>query len=161
MWPGSWEHTLAAALLFTYQCQCYASMRLPCKNVSVTHPPNKLSIHVWYGGISNQISSTCSPETGNIRTLTSKNTVIFNFYKCTYHCYSKHCIPLIPTTPTGQLCLHTHSSLHTKLADPDLEIQGHAGGGSWQPDPDEDVPVHCREVGLDDLQRSLPNRTIL
>ena len=30
-------------------------------------------------------------------------------------------------------------------------IQGQVGRGSEQPDPVEDVPAHCRVVGLDDL----------
>lgn len=79
MWPGSWEHTRAAAMLFTYQWQCYASRRLPSKNISIKQSPSKLSNHAWYWGISNQINSTFSPQIGNIRTLTSKNMVILNF----------------------------------------------------------------------------------
>ena len=39
-------------------------------------------------------------------------------------------------------------------------IQGLAGWGSEQPDLVEDVPAHCRGVGLDDLPRSLPTQTI-
>jgi len=35
---------------------------------------------------------------------------------------------------------------------PSLEnIQGQVGQGSEQPDVAEDVPAHCRGVGLDDL----------
>jgi len=30
-------------------------------------------------------------------------------------------------------------------------IQGHVGWGSEQPDVVEDVPAHCRGIGLDDL----------
>ena len=30
-------------------------------------------------------------------------------------------------------------------------IPGQVGWGSEQPDPVEDVPVHCRGVGLDDV----------
>jgi len=30
-------------------------------------------------------------------------------------------------------------------------IQGQVGQSSEQPDRDEDVPTHCREVGLDGL----------
>ena len=30
-------------------------------------------------------------------------------------------------------------------------IQGHVGQGSEQPDPGEDVPAHCRGVGLGGL----------
>ena len=40
-------------------------------------------------------------------------------------------------------------------------IQGQAGRGSEQPDPVEDVPAHCRGVGLDDLEMSLPTQTTL
>ena len=40
-------------------------------------------------------------------------------------------------------------------------IQGQAGQGSEQSDLVEDVPAHCRWVGLDGLQRSLPTQTIL
>jgi len=40
-------------------------------------------------------------------------------------------------------------------------IQGQVGRGSEQPDLVEDVPAHCRGVGLDDLERSLPTETIL
>ena len=36
-----------------------------------------------------------------------------------------------------------------------------AGRGSEQPDQAADVPVHCREAGLDVLQRSLPTQMIL
>lgn len=75
MWPGSREHTLAAAVLFTNWCQCYAST-LPSKNMSITQPPGKLSNHVWYWDISNQINSTFSPQIGNTRTLTSKKIKI-------------------------------------------------------------------------------------
>ena len=39
-------------------------------------------------------------------------------------------------------------------------IRGQVGRGSVQPDPVEDVPVHCRGIGLDDLQRSLPTQAI-
>jgi len=39
-------------------------------------------------------------------------------------------------------------------------IQGRVGWRSGQPDLVEDVPAHCREVGLDDLLRSLPTQTI-
>jgi len=39
--------------------------------------------------------------------------------------------------------------------------QGQAGRGSEHPDPVEAVPAHCRAVGLDGLQRSLPTLTIL
>jgi len=35
-------------------------------------------------------------------------------------------------------------------------IQGQVGRGSEQPGLVEDVPAHCREVGLYDLYRSLP-----
>ena len=31
------------------------------------------------------------------------------------------------------------------------KIQGHVGQGSEQPDPVEDVPAHCRGLGLDDF----------
>jgi len=34
-------------------------------------------------------------------------------------------------------------------------------GGSEQPDLVEDVPAHCRGVGIDDLERSLPTQTVL
>ena len=40
-------------------------------------------------------------------------------------------------------------------------IPGQAGRGSEQPDPGEDVPAHCRGVGLDGHQRSLPTQSIL
>jgi len=40
-------------------------------------------------------------------------------------------------------------------------IQGQVGWGSKHPDPVEDVHAHCREVGLDGLQRSLPTQTTL
>ena len=30
-------------------------------------------------------------------------------------------------------------------------IQGQVGGGYGQPDPVEDVPAHCRGIGLDDF----------
>jgi len=39
--------------------------------------------------------------------------------------------------------------------------QGHVGRGSEQADLIEDVPAHCRGVGLDGLERSLPTRIIL
>ena len=32
-----------------------------------------------------------------------------------------------------------------------VDIQGQTGGGSGQPDPAVDDPVHCKRVGLDDL----------
>jgi len=41
------------------------------------------------------------------------------------------------------------------------DFQSEAGPGSEQPDVAVDVPVHCRGVGLDDLQKSLPTPTIL
>ena len=40
-------------------------------------------------------------------------------------------------------------------------IPGQIGRGSEHPDLVEDVPGHCRGVGLDDLWKSLPTRTIL
>jgi len=39
-------------------------------------------------------------------------------------------------------------------------IPGQVGRGSEQPDLVEGVPAHCRGVGLDGLQRSLPAQTI-
>ena len=36
-----------------------------------------------------------------------------------------------------------------------------AGPGSEQPDLAVDVPVHCKGIGLDDLQRALPTLRIL
>jgi len=44
---------------------------------------------------------------------------------------------------------------------PPGNVQGQVGRGSEQPDPLEDVPAHCRQVGLDGLQRSLPTQTFL
>ena len=41
------------------------------------------------------------------------------------------------------------------------DFQSEAGPGSEQPDVAVDVPVHCRGVGLDDLQKSLPTPRIL
>ena len=42
------------------------------------------------------------------------------------------------------------------------DSQGQMGGeGSEQSDVAVGVPIHCRRVGLDDLQRSLPPQTIL
>jgi len=41
------------------------------------------------------------------------------------------------------------------------DIQGQVGWGSEQHDLVEDVPDHCRGVGLDDLWRSLPTQSIL
>ena len=40
-------------------------------------------------------------------------------------------------------------------------VQGQVGWGSEQPGLVEDVPAHCRGVGLDDLSRSLPTQSIL
>jgi len=40
-------------------------------------------------------------------------------------------------------------------------IQGQAGQGSEQHGLVENVPAHCRGVGLADLQRSLPTQSIL
>jgi len=40
-------------------------------------------------------------------------------------------------------------------------IQGQVGWGSEQPDLIQDVPAHCRGVGLDDLWRTLPAQSIL
>jgi len=40
-------------------------------------------------------------------------------------------------------------------------VQGQAGWGSEQPDLVEDVPAHCRGLGLDDLYRSLPTQSTL
>jgi len=40
-------------------------------------------------------------------------------------------------------------------------IQGQVGWGSEQPGLAEDVPAHCRGVGLDDLESSLPTQSIL
>jgi len=40
-------------------------------------------------------------------------------------------------------------------------IQGQIGRGSEQPGLVEDVPAHCRRVGLDDLKRSLLTQTVL
>ena len=40
-------------------------------------------------------------------------------------------------------------------------IQGQVGRGSEQPGVLQDVPAHCRGVGLDDLERSLPTQSIL
>jgi len=40
-------------------------------------------------------------------------------------------------------------------------IQGQVGWGSEQPGLVEDLPAHCRGVGLDDLCRSLPTQTVL
>jgi len=39
-------------------------------------------------------------------------------------------------------------------------IPGQVGRGSEQHDPVEDVPAHCRGVGVDGLQRPLPTQTI-
>jgi len=41
------------------------------------------------------------------------------------------------------------------------DFQGEAGSGPGQPDLSVHVPVHCRRVGLDGLQRSLPTLRIL
>ena len=38
---------------------------------------------------------------------------------------------------------------------------GQSGRCSEQPDPAVGVPVHCRGVGLDNLQRSIPTLRIL
>ena len=40
-------------------------------------------------------------------------------------------------------------------------IQDEVGRGSEQPHLVGDVPAHCREVGLDGPERSLPTPTIL
>ena len=40
-------------------------------------------------------------------------------------------------------------------------IQGQAGRGSEQRGLGEDVPAHCRAVGLGDLYRSLPTQNVL
>ena len=40
-------------------------------------------------------------------------------------------------------------------------LEGQVGQGSEQPDLVEDVPAHCRAVGLEDVERSLPTQTIL
>jgi len=40
-------------------------------------------------------------------------------------------------------------------------ISGQVGWGSEHPDSGEDVPAHCRGVGLGGLERSLPTQTIL
>jgi len=40
-------------------------------------------------------------------------------------------------------------------------IQGQVGRGSEQSGLVEDVPPHCRGLGLDGLERSLPTHTIL
>ena len=40
-------------------------------------------------------------------------------------------------------------------------IQGQVGRGSEQPGLVEDVPAHCRGVGLDGLKRLLPTQRIL
>ena len=41
------------------------------------------------------------------------------------------------------------------------DIQAHAGPGSEQVDLLIVVPVHCREIGLDDLVKSFPTQMIL
>jgi len=40
-------------------------------------------------------------------------------------------------------------------------IQGQDGQGFEQPDLVDDVPAFCREIGLDDLQGSLPTQSII
>jgi len=40
-------------------------------------------------------------------------------------------------------------------------IQGQVGQGSEQPGLVEDIPAHCRGIGLCDLYRSLPIQSIL
>ena len=40
-------------------------------------------------------------------------------------------------------------------------IPGQVGRGSEQPDLVEDVPAHCRAVGLDDICSCLPTQTTL
>jgi len=57
---------------------------------------------------------------------------------------------------------HELTTLPREAGDaPSLEIQGQVGRGSEQPDATEDVPAHCRGVGLDGLGRSLPTQSIL
>jgi len=58
---------------------------------------------------------------------------------------------------TSQDAIGLLGHLRTLLA----HIQGQVGQGFEQPNLVEEVPAHCKGVGLDEFGRSLPTTTIL
>lgn len=55
---------------------------------------------------------------------------------------------------------HKQKVLQCSASCPLGNIQGQVGVGSEQPDLAEDIPGHCRDVGLKDFQRSFTTQTM-